>query len=195
MKKYEPWAIAAIYLMQSVNGKEHYTNIVNYILETELTDLTEKSAANSRAVNEILNQKVVDGHAIFQSDGNGYYSLTDKDVTRKIKEIQDVIQYLKGKKLEINLLTHEDEEKDLIEEDEMLGGVDEKLRYEARKFSEESRKLSDEARKISDEVGKLSDENKKLREENKKLREENKKLREEKQQLNEKLQSIKQLCE
>ena len=166
---------------------QHYTNIVNYILETELTDLTEKSAANSRAVNEILNQKVVDGHAIFQSDGNGYYSLTDRDVTRKIKEIQDVIQYLKGKKLEINLLTHEDEEKDLIEEDEMLGGVDEKLRYEARKFSEESRKLSDEARKISDEVGKLSDENKKLREENKKLREE-------KQQLNEKLQSIKQLC-
>lgn len=202
MKKCEPWTVAAVYLIQSGNEKKHYTNIVNYIFETEATELIEKGVATSQAVNEILKHKVVDGRAIFKSEGNGYYSLNDEDAIRKNEDIQSVIQYLKDKKQEVNLPTHEDKEKKPVKEDKIRGSDNEKLSDEARKLSEETRKLSDETRKLSDEtmkmsdeVIKLSDENKKLREENQQLCEETERLREENQQSKEKLQSIKQLCE
>ena len=85
MKKCEPWAVAAVYLMQSGNEKKHYTNIVNYILKTEATELIEKGMVTSQTVNEILKTKVVEGRAIFKSEGNGYYSLEDEGAIRKTK--------------------------------------------------------------------------------------------------------------
>ena len=207
MKKCEPWAVAAVYLMQSGNEKKHYTNIVNYILKTEATELIEKGIVTSQTVNEILKTKVVEGRAIFKSEGNGYYSLEDEGAIRKNESIQSAIQYLKDNEQEANLPTHEDKEKKPVKEDETWGGDNEKLSDEARKLgeetsrlcdetkrlSDETMKLSDEVRKLSDEVIKLSDENKNLREENHQLCEEAERMREEKQQLKEKLESIKQL--
>lgn len=188
MDKCEPWTVAAIYLMQSANGKEHYTDIVNYILKTELTELTEKGVGTSRTVTEMLNQKVINGRAIFNTDGNGYYSLNDENEALNNEDIQGAIQSLKEKNVEVSLHTHEGKEKMSVKKDEMLDGDDEKLSDEAMKLSDEARKLSDEARKLSDQTIKLSDENKKLREETRGLRKEN-------QQLKEKIQAIKQLCE
>ena len=215
MKKCEPWAVAAVYLMQSGNEKKHYTNIVNYILETEATKLIEKSTATSQAVNEILKTKVVNGRAIFKSEGDGYYSLEDEGAVRKNEDVQNAIQCLKDKEQEANSPTHEDKENKPAREDQMRGSDNDKLSDEARRLSDETRKLcdetkrlsdetiklSEETRRLSDEIIKLGDENKNLREESTRLREENQqlceeaeKLREEKQQLNEKLDSIKQLC-
>jgi chromosome segregation ATPase len=215
MEKCEPWTVAAVYLMQSGNEEKHYTNILNYIVETEATELIEKGMSASRAFNEILKHKVVSGRAIFKPEGSGYYSLEDEEATRKNEDIQNVIQYLKDNKPEVNLPIHEDKEKKAVKEDEIWGSDNEKLSDEARKLgeetsrlcdetkrlSDETMKLSDEARNLSDEVMKLSEENKNLREETTRLREENhqlceeaERMREEKQQLNEKLESIKQLC-
>jgi superfamily II DNA helicase RecQ len=202
MKKSEPWIVAAAFLMQSVKGKEHYTNITNYILATELTDLAEKGVGTSQKVNEILRTKVVDGRAIFESEGNGYYSLNDGDAIQKNEDIQGVVEYLKGKEVKVDLSANEDKETKQGKEGEIQDGESEKLIDEARKLSEETRKLSDETRKLSDETMKLSDgfmklsdENKKLREENQRLCEEAEGVREENRQLNEKLQSVKQLCD
>lgn len=195
MNKCEPWTIAAVYLMQSVNGKEHYTNIVNYILETELTELTEKGVATSHTVNEILSQKVINNRAIFRNHGNGYYSLNDVDVMRQDEDIQDAIQSLKANNVEVNLVTHEDKEKKPLKEEEMSDGGDDNLSNDAIKLSKITRKLSDDARWLSDETIRLSDETIKLSDENKKLRQEIRGLQEENEQLKEKLQSVKQLCE
>jgi hypothetical protein len=221
MKKCEPWAVAAVYLMQSPSGKEHYTDIINYIVNTGLTEVTEKGPAIARNVTDRMSQKVIDGCAVFKPDGNGYYSLGDEGTLRKIEDIQGVIQCLKDKNIEVNLVTHKGKETkpvkdDVILDDEIPDEEDDKLTDGARKLSEETRRLSEEARKLSDETMRLSDETVKLTEENKKLREENrrleqenqqlddenkklhgktKKLREENQQIEDKLQSIKQLCE
>lgn len=178
MEKCKPWAVAAIYLMQSDKGREHYTDIVNYIHETELTEFVEKGVATSRNITEMLNQKVINNRAVFDTDGNGYYSLDNAVATLKEIDVQDVIKSLKDKGLEVNLLLHKDQEPD--SEDENLGD-------NAMKLSEVTKKLSDEARRLSDETQKLSDETLKLTDENKKLRQETK-------QLKEKLQSIKELC-
>lgn len=188
MKKCEPWAVAAVYLMQSASGKEHYTKIVNYILETELTELIEQDVATSHTVTQMLNQKVVNGRAVFNNDGNGYYSLNNEGVMRKNEDIQGVIQSLKSNNQEVNLITHEAKQSKPVKEDQKPESDDDRLSDEARRLSDEARKLSDETRKLSDETIKLSDENKKLREETKGLCEEN-------QQLKDKLQSIRQLCE
>lgn len=195
MKKYEPWIVAAAYLMQKANGRAHYTSIVDYILDTELTELTERNVATSQIVNDTLKQKVINGRAVFQSQGNGYYSLDNKDALVKNEEIQGVVQSLKDKGMNVNLHTHEDEEKKPIIDDQIPGDDNETLSNEARKLSEETRKLSDETRKLSDETMKLSEEVRKLSNENKNLRKETGSLRQENQQLKEKLQSIKQFCE
>jgi flagellar biosynthesis GTPase FlhF len=213
MKKCEPWAVAAVYLMQSASGKEHYTDIVNYIVITGLTEVAEKGAATARNVTDRISQKVVDGRAVFKSDGNGYYSLGDEGSLLKNEDIQGVIQCLNEKNLKINLVNHEDKETKFLKDneilkDEMLDDEDDKLTDGVRKLSEEGKRLSEEARKLSDETAKLTEENKKLRVKNRRLEQENqhlaaenenlhemgKKLRQEKQQIEEKLQSIKQLC-
>ena len=184
MKKCEPWAIAAVYLMESSNEKEHYTKIVNYIFETQLTDLVEKSVAASHTINKILDEKVIDGRAVFQSYGNGYFSLVDKDAMRSSKAVQDVIQCLTGQNPPASVPKPVEKKIDLMNADEIPDEENEKLSDEARKFYEDSRRLSDEARKLSDETQKLSDETRKLRSENKNLREETKRLQQEKRQLN-----------
>ena len=215
MKKCEPWTVAAAYLMQNGNEKKHYTNIVNYILETEATELIEKSAATSQAVNEVLKHKVVNGRAIFKSEGSGFYSLEDVDAAKKNEDIQTALQYLKEKDLQADQASHEDNEKNAGTQGRIQGGGNEKLSDEAKKLTEEASrlcdetmklgdevmKLNDETKKLSDEVTKLGDENKnlleeteKLQQENQQLREEAEKYQEEKKQLNEKLDSIKQLC-
>lgn len=194
MKKCEPWTVAAVYLMQSASGIENYTNIVSYIIETELTPLVEKNVRTSHIVNEILNQKVVNGRAVFNANGNGYYSLNDEEAILNNEDVQDAIRCLKEKNLRVNLNTHKDTEKKRINRDDILNSDDERLSDEARKLSEETLKLSDEARKLSDETLKLSKETIRLSNENKNLRETNSGLREENQQLKEKLQSIMQLC-
>ena len=195
MNKCEPWAVAAVYLLQSTNGRSHYTDIVNYILETELTELAEKGAETSRTVNELLSQKVINNRAIFDTDGNGYYSLNDAVTTLKDDDIQGVIKSLKDNNLEVNLFTHEDKEKKPVKEDEMPDGGDDSLSNDAIKLSKITRKLSDDAKRLSDETIRLSDETIKLSDENKKLRQEIRGVQEENEQLKEKLQSVKQLCE
>lgn len=218
MEKCKPWAVAAVYLMQSAGGREHYTDIVNYLLDTELTELTEKGVATSRTITQKLNQTVINGRAIFNTDGNGYYSLSNPAAIRNNEEIQGVVQSLNNKNLKVNLLTLEskEEEKMPMRENDILDCEDDKLNEDARKLSDETlrlsdvaRKLSDETRRLSDEAIKLTDENKKLRDENRTLREkihlladeteelnkEVKRLMEGNQQLKEKLRSIKQLCE
>ncbi|MEN8128454.1 MAG: hypothetical protein ABFR90_11735 [Planctomycetota bacterium] len=195
MNKCEPWAIAAVYLMQSASGREHYTDIVNYILETELTELTEKGVATSRTVNELLSQKVINNRAIFDTDGNGNYSLNDAVATLKDDDVQGVIKSLKDNNLEVNLFTHEDKENKPVKEDEMPDGGDDSLSDDAAELSKVTKKLSDDARRLSDETIKLSDETIRLSDENKELRQEIRGLREENEQLKEKLQSINQLCE
>lgn len=209
MKKYEPWAVAAVYLMQSASGKEHYTDIVNYILNTELTELTEKGVATSRTVTQKLNQTVINGRAIFNTDGNGYYLLNGKGVIRENEDIQGVIQSLNDKGMKVNLPARKVKEEEPAKQDEILDSQDDRLSDEARRLSEEARKLSDQTRRLSDETVKLSDENKKLREEVKILREKTRllsneneelnneagKLRESNQQFKEKLRSIRQLCD
>ena len=194
MKICKPWAVAAVYLMQSVNDREHYTKIVDYIFATELTELIEKGARTSHFVTEMLNQKMVNGRAIFSNNGNGYYALNDRDAVLREEDVLDVIECLKEKNVEVNMPTHEVKEENVTQDDPAADNNDEKLSDEARKLSEETRRLSDEARKLSDETMRLSDETLRLSHENKKLREEAKRLEEEKQQLNEKLQSIRQLC-
>lgn len=188
MKKCQPWAVAATYLMQSINGKEHYTDIVNYILKTQLTELTEKGVATSHTVTEMLNQKVINNRAVFDTDGNGYYSLNDEDAARNNEDIQGVIQTLEDNNVKVSLRPHQTKEKMLVKKHEEPDDVDETLSDEARKLSDEARKLSDDTRRLSDQTIKLTDENRKLREESRGLRDEN-------QQLKEKLQSIKQFCE
>ena len=216
MSTCEPWAVAAVYLMQSASGKEHYTDIVSYILKTELTKLNEKSVATSRTLTQMLNQKVINNRAVFINDGNGYYSLDDEDTLRKSLDIQDVIKSLNDNNQNVRLLTRESKDKQPVKEEEILYPEDDKLIDEARKLSVETLKLSDEARKLSDETRRLSDETLKLSDENKKLREETRvlrekyqqlsddheelnkearKLQETNQQLKEKVRSIKQLCE
>lgn len=215
MKKCEPWAVAAVYLMQSASGREHYTDIVNYIVVTGLTEVAEKSAAIARNVTDRISQKVIDERAVFKSDGNGYYSLDDEGTLRKNEDIQGVIQCLNDKNLKVNLVAREDKETKPVKEDEILDDEGDKLTDGVRKLSEEGKRLSEEARKLSDETMKLSEETVKLTEENKELRKRNrrleqenqhlgdenekiheiaKKLRRENQQIEEKLQSIKQLC-
>jgi len=195
MKKCKPWAVAAVYLMQTVEDGEHYTKIVDYIFETGLTELIEKSAKVSHLVTEMLNQKVIDGRAIFNNNGNGYYALNDEAAARREEDVLDVIECLQEKNIEVNLRPRKSKEKKVTKEEHPVDNEDEKLSHKARKLSEESRRLSDEARKLSDETVRLSDETLRLTDENKKLREEAQRLQEEKQQLNEKLQSIRQLCE
>jgi hypothetical protein len=192
MEKCKAWAVAAIYLMQSAKGREHYTDIVNYILETELTEFMEKGVATSRTVTEKLNQKVINNRAVFDTDGNGYYSLDNAVATLKEIDVQDVIESLKDKGLEVNLRLHKEEEKNLSEADQTRD--DDGSSSDAIKLSEVTKKLSDEARKLSDETQKLSDETVKLSDENTKLRQETKGLRQENDELKEKLESIKQLC-
>jgi uncharacterized phage infection (PIP) family protein YhgE len=194
MKKCQPWAVAAVYLMQSVSGKEHYTKIVDYIFETDLTELAEKGVKTSHTITERLNQKVIDGRAVFDNNGNGYYSLNDEDTARNYEEIQGVVQCLKDNNQEVKLRTHKSKEKKATEEEPVVVEENDTLTTEARKLSEESRRLSDEARKLSDETLRLSDETIRLTDENKELRVVNQQLREENQQLIEKLESIKQLC-
>lgn len=194
--------VAAVYLMQSPSGREHYTDIVNYILETGLTEFTEKGVATARTVTDRISQKVIDGRAVFKSDGNGYYLLDDEGTLRRTEDIRGVIQCLKDNNIEVNLYTHTHKAKEAkpvkdveIPDDEISVYEDDKLTDGARKLSEESRRLSEEARKLSDETLRLSDETVKLTEENKKLREKNRKLHQENQQLKENLLSIKCLCE
>ena len=195
MKKCKPWAVAAVYLMQDAKGREHYTDIVKYILETELTEFTEKGVATSHAITEMLNQEVIDNRAVFDTDGNGYYSLNNADATLNNEDVQGVIKSLKGKGLEVNLFIHKDEEKKPAEEDQVPDGDDESLNNDIIRLSTASRKLGNDAKRLSEETIKLGDEVIKLSDENKILHQEIRDLREENEQLNEKLESVKQLCE
>jgi uncharacterized phage infection (PIP) family protein YhgE len=193
MNNYEPWMVAAVYLMQSVKGRAHYTNIVNYIVETELTELIEKSAAVSQTVNITLKQKVIDGRAVFKSEGNGYYSLDDEDAMRKNAGIRDIIRCLKDKDQAVVLRSLENNQQ--FKPDDSSADDSRTLSNDARKLSEQTRKLSDETKRLSDETMKLSNEVISLSDENKNLLEETAGLRRENQQLKEKLQSISQLCD
>lgn len=195
MEKCKPWAVAAIYLMQSDKGREHYTDIVRYILETGLTELTEKGVATSHTITEMLNQKVINNRAVFDTDGNGYYSLDNAVATLKEIDVQDAIDALKDKGLEVNLRLRKDKENKPAEKDQQPDAEDESVNDDAMKLSEVTKKLSDEARRLSEETQKLSDETVKLTDENKKLHQETKGLRQENEQLKEKLESIKELCQ
>lgn len=195
MKTCEPWAVAAVCLMQSVNGREHYTDIVNYILETELTELTEKGVVTTRTATNILNQKVINNRAIFDTDGNGYYSLNDADATLKEKDVQDVIESLQAKNLEVNLCIHKDEKNKPVQEDEVPDDDIDRLSDDMMKLRKLSEKLSGDAKRLGDETIKLSDEVIELTDEKKMLHQEIRRLQAENEELNEKLQSVKQLCE
>ena len=93
MKKIDSWAVAAAILLRSEYNM-HYVKLAEAAVETGLTTLAEKGENPAQTLGSILRTKKMNGRAVFEAQGDGWYGLSDGEFVRSLSEVQEATRRL-----------------------------------------------------------------------------------------------------